>query len=191
MATITETAIANLALSKLGIAPILSLGDEDKRAKVANLWYAHARDAILRSHPWSFAKVRKELAPLVDAPDWGYDYQYQIPANPKSLWVWKAQEGDQYEVEGDKILTDYEELHIVYIKQALDVTKYDALFTIAFSTYLAHQMCFDLTGSRSDEDRLLRATEFALSRASGKSQEESSHEPDTNTEWVDAGHSKT
>ena len=52
----TEIDICNLALVKVGANPIGSFADGTRQARDCSLWYPAARDALLRSHPWSWAR---------------------------------------------------------------------------------------------------------------------------------------
>jgi hypothetical protein len=54
--------ICNRALQKLGAARITSLTQDTPNARSCNVAYNVLRKAELRSHPWSFAIKRAELA---------------------------------------------------------------------------------------------------------------------------------
>jgi hypothetical protein len=50
----TETIIANRALSLIGEPAISSLDDGTVAGRVIGLQYEVVRDSLLRSHPWDF-----------------------------------------------------------------------------------------------------------------------------------------
>lgn len=59
---VTEVSIANMALSRVGHHnQITALSDNTEAARQCNLHYEGARDSLLRSHPWKFAKKRTKL----------------------------------------------------------------------------------------------------------------------------------
>ena len=70
--------ICNNALIKLGANTITSLSDDTKPARLCNKIYTVLRDDLLRSHPWNFAIGRSSLAQLVDAPAFGFSFQYRV-----------------------------------------------------------------------------------------------------------------
>jgi len=83
----SEVSICNRALAMLGANTITSLQDGSTESNVCNAVYADARDAVLRSHPWSCAIQRATLAQLSTKPVWGYDKAYSLPNDPHCLSV--------------------------------------------------------------------------------------------------------
>lgn len=205
MATISTTVIANMALSSLGVAPILGLTDKVKPAKVMNLWYDHTRDEVIRSEAWTFARTRAELGRLTDEPIFGWDFQYQLPVKPKCLRVLRLMEdynytsyyslnnqytgeGSAYVIESDRLLTNFETASILFLKRVTDTTKFDSMFVKAFALKLAHDACFDITGSNTKQAGLMRLYHDALNVGSGTSAKEHHRTADKNSQWVNAGH---
>ena len=189
MATLSTTVIANMALSLLGVAPILGLTDNTKPGKSMNLWYGPTRDEVIRGATWTFARARATLARLTENPSFGWTYQYQLPVNPKCLLVLRLIEGTEYVVEGDRLLTNWDTAKILYLKRVTDTTKFDSLFVKAFAFKLAHDACFDITGSLKRAGGLAQQYEHIRNIASGISSAEHHRTPDTNNAWVQAGHS--
>jgi len=66
--SLAATDICNAALLKLGASTIASLSDTSAQGLACNGLYTIARDALLRSHPWTFARVWTNLAQLATAP---------------------------------------------------------------------------------------------------------------------------
>lgn len=204
MATLSTTVIANMALSLLGVAPVLAITDDQKPAKVMNLWYDPTRDEVIRSADWTFARARATISRLTDAPLFGWDYQYQLPVNPKCLMVMRLIEdtgytdfnladalytgqGSAYEIESDKLLTNYDTANIIFLRRVTDSTKFDALFVKALVYKLAHDACFDITGSLERTAGLSRSYEHLLNVASGRSSQEHFRTANANNAWVNAG----
>ena len=77
----SATDICNRALSRVGEARITSLTDDSKQARACNGAYTHIRDEVFRAHPWNSVITRAKLAKLADAPAFGYDAHYQLPAD--------------------------------------------------------------------------------------------------------------
>ena len=149
----TETTSCNLALGKLGAARIISLSENSPEAIACALHYAQTRDEILRASRWNFAIKRAEFSRLVDAPYFGWDYQYQLPVDCLRVLQVNGYEEtdapDNWQVEGGKLLTDEDTVQCKYIARVDDVTIYDPLFIEALSLKLAAKLCVPLTGSDS------------------------------------------
>ena len=60
--------ICNLALQRLGAKSIGALTEDTTAGRECNRVYEHARDSELRSHQWSFARTRVEVAADSVAP---------------------------------------------------------------------------------------------------------------------------
>lgn len=147
MASVVE--ICSNALGLLGDDPIVSLTEDNARARLCNRFYANMRDAVLRSHPWNCAKERQALAQLSTAPGFGYTYQYTLPTNPYCLRVWQLNDKTAaFKIEGRKLLADISEVSILYIARITDPNRFDALLYAALEWRLAMQMAIPLKGSR-------------------------------------------
>lgn len=210
MAQISTTVIANMALSLLGVSPVLSTADDQKRAKVLDLWYEPTRDWLLRKHEWTFAMARAELARLAEEPAFGWLYQYQLPVKPKTLRVTELVEVNQYnfqgnfigpnsygsqreeisasyEIEGDKLLTNQETASIKYVRKITDPTIFDSMFVMTLAHALAYVSCFDITGSIEKRGQLWNAFQAQANEAMGQSSKERFRTPDHNRSWITAG----
>ncbi len=158
----SKTDIANRALTKLGDDRIIDLLDDTERARTINSIYNSCRDAELRAHVWNFAVRRVALPRLITVPAFGFAYEYQIPAESLRLiqvgecWHWWSLQDyisgstAQFQVEGRKILTDFDApLKIRYIERIDDTGLYDALFVEAFACRLALEACERITQSNT------------------------------------------
>jgi hypothetical protein len=166
----SQVEIANRALTKLGAARIISFGDDNKQARAIQSLYDIVRDAELRSHLWSFSVKRVELAALSSTPGWGFDLEYNLPADylrllqVDDIYVgpdmsdYRNVSTAQYMLEGRKILTNFPApLKIRYQARVVDPTQYDATFVEALASRLAMELAEDLTQSgtkkqAADED---------------------------------------
>lgn len=156
----SQVEIANRALTKLGAARIISLDDDVKQARSVKSMFDIVRDAEMRAHIWSFTVKRKSLAALSSTPDWGFDYEYQVPPDylrilqvndiypGPSLDDYRNAATAEYSIENKKILANFAApLKIRYIARIEDTSLWDATFIEAFASRLAMEMCEDLTQS--------------------------------------------
>ncbi len=161
----SQVEIANRALTKLGAARIISFDDDNKQARAVKSMFEIVRDSELRAHLWSFSVKRTSLAALTTTPTWGFDYEYQVPADylrlvqvndvypGPSLDDYRNASVAEYVVESRKILTNLSApLRIRYVARIEDTTQWDATFVEAIASRLAFEMCEDLTQSNTKKD---------------------------------------
>lgn len=171
----SQVSIINKALIVLGEQTIISVDDSNERARVMKSIYDQTRDAELRKNRWSFAMKRVSLTPLSTAPEWGYDYQYQLPSDcirldmikdsyiVPNLDNYRQQEDLQYTVEGRRILTSMTSpLPIRYIYRVTDTNEFDALFAESLSRKLAFDACEKITQSTQKKQLLWNEYRQAL-----------------------------
>lgn len=150
--------VANRALTKLGSARITSLSDDVKAARAVSSCFDDLRDAELRAHRWQFAMKRASLAALAEAPAYGWDLQYQVPADFLKLDMvndqfpstvlenYIGEELVDYVLEGNKILTNIDApLKLRYIAQVTDPNQWDPCFREALACRIAAELAEDLT----------------------------------------------
>jgi hypothetical protein len=154
LAVITQTSICNSALIKLGAERIVSIDDDNKRARLCKEQYEKVRNDLLMSHPWNFAITRKTLAEVATYTDvFEFEKAFQIPPDALRVLSTSLNLGPQigevkWAVEIDPLtnnkllLTNESAVDIKYIK---DVD--EAFFTPAFAELLAHKMALDLSYS--------------------------------------------
>lgn len=167
----TEVSICSNALRRLGDDPITSLTDDTERARLCNSFYADARDACLRSHPWNFAITRASLAQLSATPVYGFDYQFALPTDPFCLRV-LAMEFEDYvfkvenlSTQGRVLLTDQETAKIIYIARVTDTTLFDSLFVDTLVAKLAADLAYPVTNSLKVQEQMYRLFQLKLSEA--------------------------
>ncbi|MEI8268289.1 MAG: hypothetical protein WCI59_21380, partial [Betaproteobacteria bacterium] len=150
--------VANRALTKVGAARITSLGDDNKQARAVSSCFDDLRDAELRAHRWQFSIKRVTLAALITTPAFGYQYQYQVPADFLKLDMvddrfpdpqldgYVNEEFLDYVLEGNLILTDIgAPLKLRYIAQVTDPNGWDPMFREALACRIAAEIAEDLT----------------------------------------------
>jgi len=183
----SEVQICNLALSKLGEEPIISLTEDSKSGRACNLIYADTRDNLLRSHPWNFATVRQSLALLTTTPAYEFNYEYQLPVNCLKVLKMDPEGNDiTFKVEGRKLLTDEKPVNILYIARIVDPSQFDSLFIEVLSAKLASELAVTLTESINLADFLNQKYEIALSSARGMDAQECTPENIIATSWINS-----
>ena len=139
--------LINIALSRIGDAPIISLEEAKPQARKAVAFFNNSRRTMLRKHPWNFAIHEVELARLPDAPSFEYAYAFQLPAD--YLRVVKIHNTRRHKVQGRNILTDETVCKLVYVRDIEDPALWDAAFADAFAWQLAADMSYGSTASAS------------------------------------------
>ena len=144
--------ICNLALQKLGEAPITSLDESTPIARQCAAAYEPMRDRELRAHPWSFALKRVTLAADLTAPDFGPTASFTLPADFLRLHPdHEYEEESDWTVEGRKLLSSRagDALTLRYIYRVEDTTEFDPLFVDALAARIAWQLCEIVTQSNT------------------------------------------
>lgn len=180
----SRTDIANLALLKLGEAPVTDITDNVKAGRAMNARYEHLRDAELAAHAWRFAVKRVNLAESVEIPAWGYSTVYERPSddlrplkvdsavvNAQALGVTLensgyALGGPAYEIIDGKIHADLSApLKYEYVSRVTSEGYFPVLFTEVLSCRLALDAAEELTQSATKIDRIAQQYKAALSEA--------------------------
>lgn len=164
-----------MALTPLGAQRIHDIGDaSDETAVLCRLYYDIIVDEVLRSHTWNCAIWFQSLASLSsDDDDYllddyeEYDYQYTLPTDPKCLRVISIPEYPDYDYEivGDYLLCDLDEVVLKYVKRITDPTKFDALLVQSIAYRLAAELADRITNSSRTRDNMLKMYEWQLNRA--------------------------
>ena len=152
-----QVEIVNLALNHLGESDfILSMNENIKSARVANLVWNTAKEKVLSDHPWKFALKRASLASLVDVPVYEYTNQFQLPSD--FLHLVELSDSDKpiqdFEINGTYILCDESIVYLKYVYDVVNTDLFSASFVDCFSLFLAHKMCNNITGNRNKTNEL-------------------------------------
>ena len=143
--------IVNNALIFLGERPIQSLEQPTQPAVLAAALWPGCRDEVLRAHPWNFAIKRAVLAPLAEAPAFGYGQQFALPADWLRTLDTDIRNKD-YKMEGRRILCNATSLQLRYVARIDEVRDWDALAASAAARCLASKLAYPLTKSASLQD---------------------------------------
>lgn len=157
--------IINRGLTKLNAKRIQSLNDSAKNAVDAKGVWDTILDEVLASFPWNFATRRVKLARLSTAPAYGYEYQYRVPTQPKSLRIWEAVTDTEapikeWVVEGDDegllILTNYATIYLKHTVRIIDTERFSPWMVECLATRLASELAYPVTGKRTTAQELLK-----------------------------------
>lgn len=150
---VSQVDIVNLALIEVGSIRIADPDEEGKGPENVKIVFPMMRDAVLRAHPWNFAMARKQVPAKIEAPPFGFRYKYDLPSTPHCLRVHRIGEfGDRipFQVEGREILTDAPApINLRYIGQVTDLSRFDALFTVALGARIGATIAKSIDDSGS------------------------------------------
>jgi hypothetical protein len=190
----SEIDICNLALSHIGAsATISSLTEQSEEAFHCNLLYADARDAVLRAHPWGFAKRYLALSECANPPgNWKYRYAYPNDAIYAREILQANTLGDPIKFEialSDKfnsreVLTNQENATLVYTYKVTNTLVFDPLFINALAWRIASDIAMPLT---RDQERLKAAYQMyqmAISEAHTFNANESHEDVNREASWI-------
>lgn len=188
----SSTSICNLALTRIGHEPVLSLDEDSKAARMCTLHYSETLEFMLRAHPWNFAVRRAELAQLVSTPEFEYTYQYTMPAD--CLKVLRTEDDSlgyvtDYRLEstagGERVMvTDASTVKIEYVASVTDPNLMDALFRDAFAARLAAELAVAMTDNSAMTEKLFEIAETKLRIAMTADAQEGTPRDIIADEWV-------
>ncbi len=150
----TKVDICNMTMDHLGsTANISNIDSPQSEEEIrCSRWYDSSRRALLRAHPWTFARARKQLSLNATSPTFGYANAYNLPNDyirlnfigDDSIYDYKK----NYAIENRQILmnnSDATSLNIGYTKDEESVTKFDSLFVELLSLEIAWNLGYKFT----------------------------------------------
>ena len=177
--------ICNLALGLIGAEPI---GAVSESVPCGTNW-ENAVKATLQAFDWSFARKRAELSRSATSPAFGYAYAYPLPSDCLEPIIVNQSTGTKWIIEGDDLLTDEEEIELVYTAYITDEGAFPPLFVDALATRLAADIAPAVTRNFQLQRELMQLFDFKLQRAMERDANKRLSDPlykeDTNnTKWV-------
>jgi len=165
----SDTEIANMALSTLGVSKEIGNLENEKSAEASacRRFYVPIRDLVLRDFAWPFARRFATLALVADNPsetdEWAYSYRYP----PDCVMFRRFQSGvanpgqDQKiphiigeDDEGQLIYTNESPAKVEYTRRITQESRFPPDFLVAFSKRLAVEIAPRIT--RGDPFKLAR-----------------------------------
>jgi hypothetical protein len=194
----SKSQIGKLALQHIGDRfDISDLDEASVEAEQVDLVFDNIRDAVLRQHPWSFAKKFASPASLtattaVPVPG-NWDYMFQYPTDClKMLHIVNPLGDDKEPIRYDVarnanntrvILCNEADPEIVYTMRVTNTGQYDPEFVMALSYAIGAAIAMPLTGEVSIAKELK-----ALSVSTGYHAEESDSNEGVDPHLQDAPH---
>jgi hypothetical protein len=184
-----KVTIVNRALSLLGSEPITALTDDTPEANIANRMYDEARRSILSEVLWNFATKRAVLNTVVGTPAWVLDsvnHIFQLPSDIIRIFgisdrnaIWR--------IEQDKLISNVNEIGILYVFNLTDTTKFSSSFTDAFADKLAADMAYQVLNSNTEAKLLIEKYNGAsLPKATSENSQEGTPDQILDDLWTTA-----
>lgn len=164
---LTALALCSRALIKIGAPPVASLDEGTAEAEVAANLYPSVRDALLSSHPWSFATGQAALPRLAAVPQADFAHAFQLPASfLRALSAGAADRGRgiPYRIAEDRLHANAPEVVLTYILRP-DESAFPPFFASALIARLAAEFCIPLTESSTRAELLYRLADAELRHA--------------------------
>lgn len=162
----TDIDIASNALILIGDDPISSFSDPGAGAEAAANIYPGTYEAVLSTHPWSFALKEQQLSRLSQEPDskTNYKYAFQLPAD--MIRLWEIMPHSNYELVGLLLYSNEPELLARYVHKP-DETQLPPHFVKALEYKLASEFALLVTESqgRSEYFELKHNSAVATARS--------------------------
>jgi hypothetical protein len=185
-----SVAIMNMALDLLEEEPILTAEDDRTAVRWMNRNFGSIRDALLRQHPWRFAIRRAALPLLSDAPAFGWQRQYELPADClRILPLSGAQINGRdvpFTLEGQRILTNAAgPVAISYVARVEEAGEMDPMFVRALATSVAAEAASFIAGKASLAELLTKKADALVMRAQMVSALETTPAQASGDDWLD------
>ena len=171
----TKTEIVNQSLTRIGALRINDYDSPDSNSKVqamnAKLHYDQTVKSLLESFDWPFARARADLSKSTDSPPFGYDNKFLLPNDfLRPLEVYNDSDfvdaKRRWSIEGDFLLTDDDEVELIYIRNVESVNEYDSLFIEILTQQLSLKLLPALAGTNTNKFR--EELRFELNRSLSK-----------------------
>lgn len=138
--------IANAALRELGANPIALMTEDSESARKVNSVYEIYLRALLRVHPWSFAKKETALSLLSETPELeDYLYVFSLPPDFIRLNKTSVEPDYSHKIKGRKLYSNSNIISIEYGYYNTDPSSYDDMFVEAFAARIAAGLCYAIT----------------------------------------------
>ncbi|MDB5413766.1 MAG: hypothetical protein JWR10_2101 [Rubritepida sp.] len=146
---LTALELCTRALLRIGAQAIASMDEGTAEAEIASGLYSGTRDALLSSHPWSFATGQATLPRLAAEPTADFRHAFQLP--PGFLRALSAGgpsmgRGINYRLLEDRLHSDAPQVTLTYIFLP-DESSFPAFFATALVARLSAEFCIPLTES--------------------------------------------
>lgn len=144
-----------MALQRVGASRITSIDDGTEESNACAAIYDIVVEEVISAVAWSAATIRVALAQTTTTPVYGYDYEYQLPVDPKCLRVLEI-EGDtsssiDYRIEEDKLVCDETTVNIKYLGLLTSADSFGPFITKCVVSRLAWELSYKFSGVASQQ----------------------------------------
>lgn len=174
--------IANRALIIINNQTISSLDDGSASANYSRELIPAAIDAVYSAFPWRESLRRASLAPLADAPAFGFTYAFMLPADFARLKE-IAVDGE-WVIEGRVVHTNATSVNIVYSAMPSNPSEIGVVLRDLLVKQLACLLSLPLTANESTTSRIAQQYEKALAIAIQQDRRDV-YEENSISEWYD------
>lgn len=145
--------ICNMALSRLGESPIITLDPNGKLpARLCYLHYHPVRREVLCAHRWSFATTRVTLQSGESAAAGGsHQLRHSLPTDCLRVLGVSSR---CWTLRGRAVYTPDPQIRLLYIADVEDTALFEPLFTEALALRLAWKLCIPLINSTTARQAL-------------------------------------
>lgn len=160
----------------LGAAPIASLQEPSKQARLCANIYPNARADMLRRHNWNCAVWRVDLAPLAGTPPGGeWAHWFAMPGD----WIRTLDvlpRGIDYDFEANRILADTNAITLRYVRNVGEAL-WDANLVAAVIARMVKELAYPITRSASLAQ--LKAAEYVEALRAAKTADGQERPPES------------
>lgn len=185
----SKVKICNRALTRLGQARITSLSDDTAPARACNAIFDDVAEDVISMGSWPSATFRASLAQSATTPEWGYDYQYQLPTDPKCLSVISINECKpgliDHRIENGYLLTDETSVDIKYIGYIDNTESYDTYLKQAIAWALTAELAYSMQGKDSAAEKMTAYAEKKIQALLAEASVQGSNDQFTSDSFID------
>lgn len=167
----SPTFIANLALSRIGHAPIDDLGENSPEAIAANSLYEGVRDYVLGDFPWGCCSDIQVMAEMTNdrTSDWAYKYQRPTCLRFCRVWPSSGKPDPRYPIAYERrpgaIYTDQANARALIVVSEDDVTRFSPALISCIAYRLGAELCMPLGKDNNVTERMISGYETEKSTA--------------------------
>lgn len=211
--TLSQTAICNMALSRIGSGTtIMSINDNNVAARTCLRFWDHVVDETLQGRPWNFAQRYETLALVEENPNckWAYSYRYPVNFIKLDQVEPSATSTAGYGTDPYVRYTDYPRLtnripftissdnagRLVFTNlqdavcfgtyRVTDVALWDPMFVDALAWRLAVDLALPLSDKREMYSLAFQRYQLAVAQAHAASANEGAPDEEPNGTWLEA-----
>ena len=184
----SKVEVSNMALLGSGAIRIESLSEDAESARRITIAWPICLKAMLRSHPWSFAKKEAILSQTSESPILSDDatYIYTLPVDFIKLLKTDTQGSYAYKIKGKKLYSNVSSVKIEYIYFNDDPETWDSSFTEAFIARLKAETWFAITGKGNMLEFMWQEYRSKWAYAKSMNGQEVTPDESINDEWVNS-----